>query len=330
MNKVAVIRYENIAPSEHITEKMFSEQIEWLIKNNIRILTLNEFDRYMKGELSLSKAVLIVKTASFLDSYVWAYPVLKQYNVPAVLFVDSWEIEEDECAGFSSSDIPKISYAALSDMTLPKSGIYEGKKIIRRSRLSWQEIKTMSAGLISCQPGGMFIRPGFIDDKIDGFITDKSHLLESDDRLGALHFKEGSLLSRKAFLPNPAINDKLHQYVLKNGYISFFGKPNWKKELQNILPNPPYGRFETDDEYYIRVKNHFAMYKGEIQTETNKKTDSFFWPFGDYSSKSIEIAKEVGFHLFFTKQKGYAEVGKSDAIASFAPSDITDLKKLML
>jgi len=38
MNKVAVIRYENIAPSEHITEKMFSEQIEWLIKNNIRIL----------------------------------------------------------------------------------------------------------------------------------------------------------------------------------------------------------------------------------------------------------------------------------------------------
>ena len=158
MSRIAVIRYENISPDEAVTETIFDEQINWLINNKIKIISLYDLDNYLKGKLQLKNAALIAMTDAHLDSWVWTYPILKKYRIPAVLFVDSWEIEEDEFTGFSSSDIPKIEYNQLRKFTAPIKSSYEDKAHFRRARLSWLEIKTMSDKYFLCQSAGKLDR----------------------------------------------------------------------------------------------------------------------------------------------------------------------------
>lgn len=328
MGRIAVIRYENISPDETVTETIFDEQINWLINNKIKIISLYDLDNYLKGKLQLKNAALIAMTDAHLDSWVWVYPILKKYRMPAVLFVDSWEIEEDDFTGFSSSDIPKIEYDRLRKFTAPIKSSYENKAHLRRARLSWLEIKTMSDEYFLCQSAGKFSKKGFIDDKIDGFITTKSFPSDADDRLGAMHFREGSLLANKAFIPDKKINDRLCRHVIDNGYIKFFDRPDWQKELSTLLPDTPYGRFETDDEYKLRVKGRLIAAKGELQTEIKKEVYALFWPFGEYSAASIQIAESVGFRLFFTKIPGFVKIGCPNEIPSLKARTLKELKSI--
>ncbi len=328
MSRIAVIRYKNISPDETVTETTFDEQINWLLNNKIKIISLCDLDNYLKGKLQLKNAALIAITDAHLDSWVWVYPIIKKYRIPAVLFVDSWEIEEDEFTGFSSNDIPKIKYDQLRKFTAPIKSLYEGKAILRRARLSWLEIKTMSDEYFLCQSAGKCSKKGFIDNKIDGFITTKSHPLDTDDRLGAMHFGEGSLLANKAFIPDKKINDLLCRYIVDNDYVNFFDKPAWQKELSSLLPDAPYGRFETDYEYELRVRGRLIAAKGELQTEIKKEVYALFWPFGEYSTKSIQIAESVGFRLFFTKNPGFIKIGCQSEIPSFKAKTVEELKSI--
>ncbi len=328
MSRIAVIRYENISPDETVTETIFDEQINWLINNKIKIISLYDLDNYLKGKLQLKNAALIAMTDAHLDSWVWTYPILKKYRIPAVLFVDSWEIEEDEFTGFSSSDIPKIEYNQLRKFTAPIKSSYEDKAHFRRARLSWLEIKTMSDKYFLCQSAGKLSKKGFIDDKIDGFITAKSYPSNADNRLGTMHFREGSLLANKAFIPDKKINDRLCDYVIGNGYTKFFDRSDWQKELSSLLPDAPYGRFETDDEYKLRVKSRLIAAKGELQTEIKKEVYALFWPFGEYSAASIKIAESVGFRLFFTKRSGFVKIGCQNEIPSLKARTLKELKSI--
>lgn len=111
--KVAVLCYHNIATQaekENFPEEIkwtidvdnFKEQMEYLYKNNYKTLTLDEFYEWKKGNLKVPfKSVLITFDDGFLSNYQYAFPILKQYNINATVFlIGSYaEIGKDKWTG---------------------------------------------------------------------------------------------------------------------------------------------------------------------------------------------------------------------------------------
>lgn len=79
------------AKSQHAMEvsvDAFKQQMEYLRKNGYHVVSLNDFGLFLNGELALpDKSVVITVDDGFKSFYEFAYPVLKDYNFPATLFV---------------------------------------------------------------------------------------------------------------------------------------------------------------------------------------------------------------------------------------------------
>ena len=65
----------------------FEEQMKYLHKHKYKTLTLDEFYKWKKGEISVPrKSVLITIDDGNLSNYMYAFPILKKYNMNAVVF----------------------------------------------------------------------------------------------------------------------------------------------------------------------------------------------------------------------------------------------------
>lgn len=96
---IAVLCYHNLATEEEkqnfpeeadwtITVDNFKEQLEYLKKNNYKTLTMEEFYKWKNNELDLPyRSVLITFDDGFLSNYEYAFPLLKQYDMNATVFV---------------------------------------------------------------------------------------------------------------------------------------------------------------------------------------------------------------------------------------------------
>lgn len=97
--KIAVLCYHNIGNAEEIANfpqekewtinvNNFEEQLKYLKKYNYKTLTLEEFYNWKQGNMKLPyKSVLITFDDGFLSNYHYAFPLLKEYNMNATVFL---------------------------------------------------------------------------------------------------------------------------------------------------------------------------------------------------------------------------------------------------
>jgi len=106
--KIPVLCYHNIGTTEEkenfpdekdwvITVNNFREHLDYLKKNNYKTLTMEEFYRWKCGEINLPyRSVLITFDDGFLSNYEYAFPLLKEYNMNATVFVVGSFIENSK------------------------------------------------------------------------------------------------------------------------------------------------------------------------------------------------------------------------------------------
>ena len=106
--KIAVLCYHNIGTAEEkenfpdekdwvITVENFREHLDYLKENNYKTLTMDEFYSWKCGEIDLPyKSVLITFDDGFLSNYEYAFPLLKEYNMNATVFVVGRFIENSK------------------------------------------------------------------------------------------------------------------------------------------------------------------------------------------------------------------------------------------
>lgn len=91
---VPVLMYHHVTPvdgSITASPANFEDQLRWLSRRGYTSLTTDQFAGFLDGQPVPKKSVLITFDDGYLDNWVYAYPLLKQYGFNAVIFlVTSW------------------------------------------------------------------------------------------------------------------------------------------------------------------------------------------------------------------------------------------------
>ena len=124
-NKVSVLGYHGVdnytvGNDMIVNEELFEKQMKFIKNMHFKTLTLEDMNCYMNNNCKISKnSVLITFDDGYLNNYEYAFPILKKYNLNAVVFVIGSYIDHD---GFLSKDIiektkkeyPNIEFASHS------------------------------------------------------------------------------------------------------------------------------------------------------------------------------------------------------------------------
>ena len=91
---------ENKYPSTNVTEKQFLSHIDYVVRNNIKILSLDEIIKTLdRNEKFNEKAIAFSVDDAYSSFYKIAWPLLREKNIPVTLFV-STDIIDKKTKGY--------------------------------------------------------------------------------------------------------------------------------------------------------------------------------------------------------------------------------------
>ena len=207
---VSVLCYHNIAtmdekklfPEEQdwtITVDNFKEHLEYFKKHDYKTLTMNEFIEWKQGKKKLPyKSVLITFDDGFLSNYYYAFPILKEYEMNATVFVVGNLID--------SSNQEKWTGNIKTYMT---------KDIIQNLENEYPNIEIYSHSYNLHYVGSVDQEVSVLENDIDTFNN---------------FYKETKVYC----YPNGLYNENMKQALKNKGYeIAFKYGPDYKKASKN-------------------------------------------------------------------------------------------------
>lgn len=124
-----------------VTPEAFSGQMRFLAESGYRTLRLGEILSYTRGETDFpEKAAVVTFDDGWLDNYIWAFPVLREYGIHAAMFLIVDRIEK-------ASGKPGAIQRAVPEHSGCKSLIARGEagKVV----LNWDIVAEMEgSGLV--------------------------------------------------------------------------------------------------------------------------------------------------------------------------------------
>ena len=138
-SQVAILWYHRVTAKkdqwsyEALDPRVFEEQMRYL-HDNYEILSLEELVRCLyRGTLLHRKSVCITLDDGYRDNYLYAYPVLRKYNMPATIFLTSGHVGTGALFWWD-----KVAYAVwharVGQLGLPQLGSYRLESGLDRRR----------------------------------------------------------------------------------------------------------------------------------------------------------------------------------------------------
>lgn len=282
----------------------FEKQLLFLHKNSYSTIHLNELYNHVIGKQTIDKkSVVLTFDDGYLDNYVFAYPLLKQYGFKGTIFVTPDFVD------------PRPTKRIRIDQTNSVS------KLETLGFLSWDEMQEMEQkGVMDIQSHAMthtwypasndiidFRHPG--DDykwmTWNSFPPKKPFLQTDDENLieyGAPVYKFEKSLMIKRFFPDKYLDDHLVAFVKNAGGKRFFNNSNWRTILFNqadlfISKNELHESFESEQEWLSRIRRELKDSKSILENNLKKNVDFLCWPGGSGTSQGVAIAKEAGYKM---------------------------------
>lgn len=110
---------ENLHPQNGsiISLDLFEEHMKYIHDEGYKTITLRELELFLKGELKLpQRSLLITFDDGYKSNIVYAYPILKKYNLKATLFIISGYTTE-ETVEFNPQILQYASWEELAAST---------------------------------------------------------------------------------------------------------------------------------------------------------------------------------------------------------------------
>ena len=273
---IPCIMYHNISENKGVNVETFTKQIE-----NLKDMNTFKFEEMEKLNNKLPKnSVLITFDDGYADNYTNAYPILKQYNLKATIFLNTAYIDVDpfylnweqikEMYNSGLVDFQLHTHSHFSVINKLKISRFFGEKDKENKEL-YREMKHIY-GVEEIKNGyPIFKKRGETAVKgykiTDDFIKKYDELLEEYNEL-EISEREEKLLKE--------MDDNLIKYMKKY----------------------------TFDEYKKRVENEILQNKMIVEEHLDKKAEYFANPWGHKSKELLGILGEIGIKGMITTKKG--------------------------
>ena len=285
---------------------VFESQLKWMKNMDIKTIFLDELYQYMSKGIEIpNNSIVITFDDGYCDNWVFAYPLLKKYDMKATIYVNP-EFIEFRKEKLNLDDVWNNNIRIEDLDTL--------------GYLSWEELKIMQeeVGLVDIQSHTMTHTWYPKSDNIIDFrhpndqyfwmtwnenINEKSNLHIDNSNLvryGQPIYEYDRSIGIKKYFPDLSLEEHLINYVMDYDLNKFFSHKGWKNELFNFVEeykknNSLNGRFETDIEYEERLFYELNESKKIIETNLKKEVKFLCWPGGSVTEKALQIASEVGY-----------------------------------
>ena len=141
MRSIPVLMYHHVSPHPGdmvtVTPETFEGQMRHLAEGGYRAISLDDLLRCIRGEMTPEgRMVAITFDDGWIDNYVYAFPVLERYGLPAAVFIVTDWVDSESAGSHLTSDV------------LPHR---EAKKAAERGGgggvvLDWERIQRARAG----------------------------------------------------------------------------------------------------------------------------------------------------------------------------------------
>lgn len=142
-----ILRYRHVTPNGgmfNCAPEMFTAHMAHLANYGYTALSATEFEKFLNGEPVPNRSVVITFDGGYLDNYVFAFPVLKKFELKANIFLSTSVIKQGEIrASFDSNEIIPFCPSHVECKQRINSGHPESVM------MNWDEIRLMlQSGLI--------------------------------------------------------------------------------------------------------------------------------------------------------------------------------------
>ncbi|HEY0687076.1 MAG TPA: polysaccharide deacetylase family protein [Steroidobacter sp.] len=278
--RIVVLMYHRVLPKNvdsHsaraivVSVETFKRQMRFL-RRFFNPLTLEEFNEVLQGRRPLPRnACLVTFDDGWFDNHAYALPLLREHNVPAVIFAATGYVGTEHC--------------------------FWQERLTRALFLLRKQAK--AAALLSEIGGEHLARVDDVSarDAVRSLVTQiKSRPAAEIESVTARAFE----LLRECSLPTDHGDDRFltwqeaeelaHSEVVRIG-----------SHAHSHTPLPRLTQIDLQKEL-IESRN-------ELMQRLRSPIESFAYPNGDYSPESVSSVRQAGYSLAFTTDVGYAHPG---------------------
>jgi peptidoglycan/xylan/chitin deacetylase (PgdA/CDA1 family) len=251
-------------PGMCVTRSSFYKQLVYL-KNNYNIISLDKlYELLNNGETVPERTVAVTFDDGWIDNYTIAYPVLRELNLPATIFVATDMI--------NSGELPVFIHASLllgeSDIW-PRKAVEAFQRVVRENDLAPAQPAFASDKLEACG-----------NNAFDFMVTFMLLKTAQMDQLLALMMEAGGIDANDWYAKRWLINwDEVREM---NRSVISFGSHGQTHELMTELT-------------LAQVEQELIASKRYIEQQMNEPVTIFSYPNGNYNEPIKQLVKKSGY-----------------------------------
>ena len=316
---VAMYHYISSWPNPiAVNPDVFEAHLEAMTRAGYRGVGLDEAETYLRDGHELPKgSVLLTFDDGFLDNFVNAWPLLEKHGHKGVVFTVTNKIVNEDMPRPSLKDVWSgfLGMDELPQVNAPFRRTGEGVRVRRDLFFSWKEARlmedsgVMAMGAHTHTHRSVFATPEYGNLFTPGARRRTFDRLDHEVLYGLPDFKRGPAMAHEAFLPSKELYDLVRETVPQDydGAKTFFEDAGNAQSIQNAIRQIPLermGRMETAEEFRERLHTDLSACKQIMERELGREVVSLAWPWGTFSAEALDIAKGLGFSVFFTTAVG--------------------------
>ncbi|BBD06912.1 polysaccharide deacetylase family protein [Desulfovibrio ferrophilus] len=328
LKSLPVLMYHYISSwpnSIAVAPEIFESHLEAMTSAGYTGISLVEAEEYLRDGRELPKgSALITFDDGFLDNFVYAWPLLEKHGHKGTVFTVTNKIVSEQNPRPSLKDVWEgfVGMNELPQANLPGRGGSDGLRVRTDLFFSWKEARLMEAsGVMSIAAHTHTHRSVFTSSSFEklfkpGIRRRTFDRIDQNVIYGLPDFSRGAAMANEAFLPSEELYGIISSIVPQD-YDSakrFFADPAKHEDIMRRireLPAERLGRMETPEEFQTRLRADLTTSKEILEREMGHPVSTLAWPWGEFSKEALEIAKELGFSVFFTTALGPNLPGKS-------------------
>jgi peptidoglycan/xylan/chitin deacetylase (PgdA/CDA1 family) len=328
-----VLMYHSISNHRHrlcTPPELFEEHCRVLAKGGWRGVHLAEAEDYfLKRRRLPGKCCLFTFDDGYLDNFVYAEPLLRRHGHHGVIFPVISLLRRAADLRPNLEDLEKDPSVKdpLTHLGAQTSSMRNGRRVANIDFCTWRELKHMRAkGNLFPAPHSMhharvvrstLIKGLYFPRIAGGFFGGPPFPVP----FGFPRFDLGHALADRAWIIDPAVFDLVRSIVPQKEpeAVKFLQKPeNRRAVLTAVSALPRLGVLESEADFLGRVEKEFVQCRQIFEQEFGFTPISFCWPWGDFNPLSRQVARDVGFRVFFATGRGPNRFGEADAVRRIA------------